>query len=101
MRAWKHWRVAALAVGVAAAACGDGGMRGIYTSGGEGFFEQLNFTSGEKVEITFIGTIAEGNYVVEDGKVKITVNNQTQVLLIASNGCLEGGGLLGTYCQQD
>lgn len=90
----------ALALAACLAGCGIGGLNGTYTPDERGFFDKLTFTSSDKVEITFFGSTAEGSYVVSGDKLKITVNNQTQVLTIGKNGCLEGGGLIGTYCKK-
>jgi hypothetical protein len=46
-----------------------------------------------------MGMTKEGTYKRDGKRVTITVNGDTQVLTLADNGCLEGGGLLGTYCK--
>lgn len=74
-------------------------LKGIYIGQGNAFFDQLNFTSGTTVEIEFMGAIKEAQYTVDGTKVRITAAGETQVFNINSKGCLEGGGMLGTYCR--
>lgn len=81
-------------------ACGSG-VDGTYSSKGGGMiaFEKLVLKSGEKVEITAMGTTRAGAYEVEGKKVKITVSGDTIVFTIDDKGCLDGGGQLGKYCK--
>jgi hypothetical protein len=46
-------------------------MEGIYSGHGQSLLDKLNFKSGGKVELTFLGMTMEGTYVVADNKVKI------------------------------
>lgn len=78
---------------------GCGGLSGTYSGKDTGFLDDLTFHSGGKVDATFMGMTKEGTYKKDGKRVTITVNGDTQVLTLASNGCLEGGGLLGTYCK--
>ncbi|HEU5217390.1 MAG TPA: hypothetical protein VFU23_01955 [Gemmatimonadales bacterium] len=83
------------------AACGGGGLSGSYTpSGGAGFFEKMNFTSGKKVEITFMGQTRELGYALAGKKLKIISPDagETQIFSMDGAGCFDGGGLLGKYC---
>jgi hypothetical protein len=82
---------------LALAACG--GLSGTYSGKGTGFLDDLTFHSGGKVDATFMGMTKEGTFKKDGKRVTITVNGDTQVLTLASNGCLEGGGILGTYCK--
>jgi hypothetical protein len=82
---------------LALAACG--GLSGTYSGKGTGFLDDLTFHSGGKVDATFMGMTKEGTYNKDGKRVTITVNGDTQVLTLAGNGCLEGGGILGTYCK--
>jgi hypothetical protein len=82
---------------LALAACG--GLSGTYSGKGTGFLESLTFHSGGKVDATFMGMTKEGTFKKDGKRVTITVNGDTQVLTLADNGCLEGGGILGTYCK--
>lgn len=82
---------------LAFAACG--GLSGTYSGKGTGFLESLTFHSGGKVDATFMGMTKEGTFKKDGKRVTITVNGDTQVLTLAGNGCLEGGGILGTYCK--
>lgn len=64
-------------------------------------FESLVFKSGGKVELTILGATLEGNYEVEDGKVKLTGSEGSRLLQIDGD-CLDGGsGLagMGRYCR--
>jgi len=81
--------------------CGGGGLSGTYSGGGMPF-TKMTFTSADKVELTSIhGTITEAAYVIEGDKVKMTVAGApTQVFTINSEGCIEGGGVIGTFCKE-
>lgn len=81
-------------------ACGSG-VDGSYLSKGGGMiaFEKLLLKSGEKVEITAMGTTKAGTYEVEGKKVKITVSGDTIVFAIDDKGCLDGGRQVGKYCK--
>lgn len=95
-RAGRRGRLAgACVVGAALAGCADG-LSGRYE--GEGFFDHLEFRDGGKVEIGFMGSVAEADYVVEGDRVKITRAGETQVFQRAGDGCVDGGGMLGRYC---
>src|SRR5438093_12902440 len=74
-------------------------ISGEYTGDKASFFEKLVFKSGGKVEISFMGGTEEAGFEVEGDKVKITNAGQTQILTIDSNGCLNGGGIVGKYCK--
>ena len=80
------------------AGCGNK-LDGVYSGRNTGFFEKMDFTSGDKVEITFMGMTKEGTYVVDGKKVKITVGAETSIFAIDDKGCLDGGGLIGKYCK--
>jgi hypothetical protein len=82
---------------LAFAACG--GLSGTYSGKETGFLDDLTFHSGGKVDATFMGMTKEGTFKKDGKRVTITVNGDTQVLTLAANGCLEGGGILGTYCK--
>ncbi len=84
---------------LAVAGCGSS-VDGVYSSNGNGFFEQLEFKSDDKVEVTFMGMIKEGTYEVEKKKVKVSVAGDNQIFTIDDKGCLVGGGMLGTYCKK-
>ena len=76
-------------------------LEGIYTGGDVSFFERLTVKANQKVEVTFMGMTKEGTYAVEGQKVKITMGAETQVFTLDEQGCLHGGGFLGTYCKGD
>ncbi|HPF26586.1 MAG TPA: hypothetical protein P5528_06615 [Steroidobacteraceae bacterium] len=84
-----------------AAGCAPG-VSGSYTpASSNAMFQSLTFKSGGKVEFTILGATIEGNYEVEDGKVKLTGPEGSRLLNIDGN-CLDGGdGLigLGRYCR--
>jgi hypothetical protein len=77
-------------------ACGNS-LSGTYGKKGEVNFE---FHSNGKVELDILGPIQEANYVVEDGKVKISGAQGTMVLRIDDKGCLDGGVMMGKLCKQ-
>ena len=82
-----------------AAACG-GGLSGTYSPVEGGFFQALDFTSGDKVQVTFMGQTREIGYQVDGKKLRI-INpdaGQTQIFSIDDAGCLDGGGFIGKYC---
>ena len=79
-------------------ACG-GGLSGTYTGDGNSFFESLAFRSDGKVDITWMGTTREGTYEVDGERVAISSGGDTQVFTIDSQGCVDGGGLIGRYCK--
>lgn len=90
--------VAVISLAAVLTGCGDT-VDGTYTPKDGGFFEKMEFNSGGKVEISFMGATKEATYVVEDNKVKITNAGETNVFAINDKGCLDGGTLLGEYCK--
>jgi hypothetical protein len=76
--------------------CGNS-LSGTYGKKGDVSFE---FHSNGKVELDILGPIQEANYVVEDGKVKISAAQGTMVLRIDEKGCLDGGAMMGKLCKQ-
>ena len=79
------------------AGCGNS-LSGTYGTKGGVTFE---FHRNGKVDLDVIGPVQEASYVVEDGKVKITSGSQgTMVLQIDSQGCLDGGAMMGRLCKQ-
>lgn len=76
------------------------GLQGAYVGQGNAFFDQLTFTSGSTVEIVFMGATKEAQYEVDGKKVRITAAGETQVFTLTDKGCLDGGGMLGTYCKE-
>ncbi len=79
--------------------CG-GGLSGTYSGNGEAFFEKLNFKSGSKVDIYFMGVSKEATYEKSGNKVKITMAGENQLFTIDDKGCLDGEGQIGKYCKQ-
>ncbi|HNQ27386.1 MAG TPA: hypothetical protein PKL92_05640 [Aquaticitalea sp.] len=75
------------------------GLQGTYVGNDNAFFDQLNFTSGNTVEIVFMGVTKEAEYTVDGKKVRITAAGETQVFTLTDKGCLDGGGMLGSYCK--
>ena len=89
-----------LAAAVAALATGCGNsISGIYSGKGSGMLDKLEFKSDGKVELSFMGAIQEGSFVVEDKRVKITNAGSTQIFKIDDKGCLDAGAILGRYCK--
>lgn len=77
--------------------CSDS-LSGTYGKKGEVNFE---FHADGKVDLDVIGPVQEANYVVEDGKVKISNTRiGTMVMKIDAAGCLDGGAMMGTLCKQ-
>ncbi len=92
-----------LLIAVAAVACG-GGLEGVYQpepgkSGlaGGGLVEQIEFRSGDKVEITLMGITKEGTYEVDGDRVRIAVSGDIQIFRVDDDGCIDGGAI-GRYC---
>jgi hypothetical protein len=75
-------------------------LEGTYIGNDSAFFNQLTFKANNKVELIFMGATTEANYHLEDNKVKITSSGETQILNITKNGCLDGGGFIGIYCNE-
>ncbi|MEW5977628.1 MAG: hypothetical protein AB1898_17680 [Acidobacteriota bacterium] len=75
-------------------------LSGTYSGKDTGFLDKMTFKSGGKVDLTFMGMTREGTYEIDGNQVKITNAGDTQVLAIDSQGCLDGGGFLGRYCQE-
>lgn len=80
--------------------CFKKGLSGTYVGKENAFFEKMSFTSKDKVELTFFGSTTEASYTIEDGKVKISNTGENQILTITDDGCLDGGGFIGTYCKE-
>jgi hypothetical protein len=52
------------------------------------------------VDVVLIGVTHEGTYEMDGDTVTVVGANGTRTpLTLASNGCLDGGGLVGTYCK--
>lgn len=79
---------------------GCSGMSGTYVAGGSAFFEKLNFTSGDKVEITFHGVTKEGTYEKDGDKIVVTAGGDNCIFTVDENGCIDGGGRVGKYCKE-
>ena len=88
-----------LGLGLFITSC-DGGLSGTYSGNGEAFFEKLNFTSGSKVDIYFMGASKEASYEKSGNQVKITMAEENQLFTIDDKGCLDGGPQIGKYCKQ-
>jgi len=89
----------AAAAAVLGAGCGSS-VSGTYSGKGSGMLDKLEFKSDGKVELSFMGAIQEGSFVVEDKRVKITNAGSTQIFRIDDKGCLDAGAILGRYCKQ-
>jgi|UniRef100_UPI00404A2930 hypothetical protein len=73
-------------------------LSGSYKGNSNTFFDQLNFTSNNTVELVFMGATKEAEYRVKDHKIYITTAGETQIFTM-NNNCLDGGGFIGTYCK--
>ena len=89
----------AAAAALLGAGCGSS-VSGTYSGKGSGMLDKLEFKSDGKVELSFMGAIQEGSFVVEDKRVKITNAGSTQIFRIDDKGCLDAGAILGRYCKQ-
>jgi hypothetical protein len=93
---------ASAVVAAALAACGCGGttVEGRYVGQNDTIIDALTFKSGGRVDVELIGVTHEGTYEIDGNSVTVVAPNGTKTALtVASNGCLEGGGLVGTYCK--
>jgi len=86
-----------LSVATLTSACGAG-LSGKYGNERDG--ADFTFGSGNRVEITVLGSTRVGTYKLERGKVYITAANDTQAFRIDEHGCIDGGFLFGTLCKQ-
>jgi hypothetical protein len=96
-------RVALLIVAAAfLAGCGSK-LSGTYKVDSNGGIpvEKMNFTSGSKVELTYVGDkIIEASYVVEGDQLKVSAAGMTQVWMIEKDGSLNGGETIGRFVKQ-
>lgn len=81
-------------------ACG-GGISGEYGTRDDGEWETVMTFEDDHVdvEMPFAGAV-RGTYKVEDGKVAVTMNNQTMVWPIDDKGCIDAGLMFGTVCKK-
>jgi hypothetical protein len=92
--------VSAVALAASLSACGGATVEGKYVGQDDTFIDSLTFKSGGKVDVELVGVTHEGTYEIDGNSVTVVAPNGTKTpLTIASNGCLEGGGLVGTYCK--
>ena len=94
----RPWITLAAASAILVAGCGNS-ISGTYSGKGSGMLDKLEFKSDGKVELSFMGAIQEGSFVVEDKRVKITNAGSTQIFKIDDKGCLDAGAILGRYCK--
>lgn len=80
--------------------CTDNGLHGTYVGQKGSFLEKMTFISNDKVELTFFGSTTEASYTKVDNKVKINNAGENQIFIISDDGCLDGGGFIGTYCKE-
>ncbi|MEZ5558193.1 MAG: hypothetical protein R3E86_06550 [Pseudomonadales bacterium] len=78
--------------------CGSS-VEGVYSGKDTGFLDQIELKGDNRAELMFMGTIREGTWEVQDGKVRINNNGDISLLTIDDQGCLDGGNLLGRYCK--
>lgn len=80
--------------------CSSGNsINGTYKPSGTAHFQSMSFKSGGIAEVTFLGTVSEVTYKIEDKAVKMTGGGQTVILTIDDRGCIVGGPTVGTYCK--
>ena len=85
--------------GLALAGCGRS-PSGTYLATGNAPYQQIEFGSGDTVDLTVAGMVQRGAYKVDGSKVVVTIGGQSIVLTVDDHGCLTGGQLIGTYCKQ-
>jgi hypothetical protein len=82
----------------------SGGLKGTYTPVGQTFggmlISNVTFNAADKVEVTAMGMIHEGTYVLDGKRVKITVSGDTTIMTIDEQGCLDAGGMIGKLCKK-
>jgi hypothetical protein len=85
-------------------ACGKS-LSGTYVAkGGSGMgsglvMQQMNFISSDAVELKMMEQTIRASYKIDGDSVLIIVNGQQQVFKIQSDGCLDGGELMGKLCK--
>jgi hypothetical protein len=97
MVATKSLIAGAYAMMLTLSACGAS-LSGRYGTEKDG--TDFYFKSGNRVEITVLGSTRVGTYKLEDGKVYVTAANETQAFKFNAKGCIEGGFLFGTLCRK-
>ncbi len=99
----KRFIVVALAC-AALIACGKS-LSGTYVArAGSGLgsgivMQKMTFVSSDTVELTMLEQTFRTSYKIDGGSLVIDLRGQQQVFKIGSDGCLDGGGLLGTLCK--
>ena len=93
--------LAAIVSAVTAGACGGGNkIEGTYVATQESFIQSLTFNAEGQLDVVMLAIPQRGMYTVEGGTVTIVAPDGTRTpFQIASNGCLQGPVLLGTYCK--
>ena len=93
-------RIAALGLGATLlAACGsrvEGTYEGVRD---QSFLESITLKSDGKANVRFMGMTRQGTWELDERELVVTVGNDVQVLTLDDEGCLVGGGFLGTYCK--
>lgn len=74
-------------------------LEGDYLGMEDSFFEKLSFRPGGQVRVTFMDMTKVGTFELEGKEVLITIGNETNVFTIDAQGCVVGGGFIGTYCK--
>lgn len=87
-----------MALSLLLSACG-GGLSGTYSGKDTGFLDEMTFRSKNEVDLTFMGMTKVGQWKMDGDRVTITIGGETHVLTRDDTGCLDGGGLIGRYCQ--
>ncbi len=99
MRRLMSLIVLAPLAGFALTGCGQG-VSGAYLPTGSAPYQQIEFSSGDTVDLTVVGMVRRGTYKVDGKKVVLTVDAQSIVFTLDDKGCLDGGSLIGTYCKK-
>jgi hypothetical protein len=72
------------------AACGGGGVSGVYVPTSDSLWKKFDFQSKDKVEVTnFMDQTTSGEYaVMDDGRIRLMVSGEVLTLKKGSDGCL-------------
>lgn len=79
------------------------GLSGVYkpskNSGLGEVIDQIEFVSSSKAKITSMGMSTEVSYELKGKELKFITEKGNQILTIDSNGCIDGGKVIGKFCK--
>lgn len=76
-------------------------IRGIYIGQKGALLDKIILKEGHKADIVFLGSITEVPYERTGDKIKFMIPDGAQIFTLDSNGCLDGGSLVGKYCLEE